>query len=72
MRNSDAWKGVESGEGWEPSVSYERCSVQETETIGEVQQGWGKCGGAIDRQALENRGTDEGIKEKHGGAGMDD
>lgn len=34
----------------------------------------GGCGGVsrIDRQALENRGTDEGIKEKHGGASMDD
>lgn len=39
VRNPDAWKAVESGEGWEPGVSYERCSVQETETVSKGQRG---------------------------------
>lgn len=38
-----------------------------TESIGEGQRGE-----AIDRHAQGNRGTDEGIKEKQGGASMDD
>lgn len=32
----------------------------------------GSGGEAIDRHAQGNRGTDEGIKEKQGGASMDD
>lgn len=41
---------------------------RETETVGEGQRG----GSRTDRRAQENRGTDEGIKEKQGGASMDD
>lgn len=46
---------------------------RETETVGEGQRGGvGGGGSRTDRRARENRGTDEGIKEKQGGASMDD
>lgn len=44
---------------------------RETETVGEGLRGGGG-GSRTDRRARENRGTDEGIKEKQGGASMDD